>query len=141
MISVYILVILLGSSALMFYFERGSFHRSDMTWYRVGKDGNLEISPFQSIVHSFWWSIVTVTTTGYGDAVPITGLGKLVAAVTMTFGILVIALPTSIIGSNFNNEWFLHRRIRFQMKIKQKREQARAIFSDTSHSKARRIEV
>ncbi|RGB41256.1 hypothetical protein C1646_663192 [Rhizophagus diaphanus] len=122
MISVYLMVILLASSAIMYFIERGDFHKNDMTWYRIGKDGNLEASPFQSIVHSFWWSIVTLTTTGYGDAVPVTGPGKLVAALTMTCGILVIALPTSIIGSNFNNEWALHRRIRAQMRLQKTRE-------------------
>ncbi|GBB83336.1 hypothetical protein RclHR1_10060009 [Rhizophagus clarus] len=122
MISIYLLVILLASSALMYYIERGEFHKNDMTWYRTGKDGTTEVSPFQSIVHSFWWSIVTLTTTGYGDAVPVTGPGKLVAALTMTCGILVIALPTSIIGSNFNNEWAIHRRIRAQMRLQKTRE-------------------
>lgn len=116
------MVILLASSALMYFIERGDFHKNDMTWYRTGKDGKPEVSPFQSIVHSFWWSIVTLTTTGYGDAVPVTGPGKLVAALTMTCGILVIALPTSIIGSNFNNEWALHRRIRTQMRLQKTRE-------------------
>src|SRR4051812_11499110 len=130
MVSIYILVILLASSALMFFIERGDFHRNDMTWYRIGKDGNLEISPYQSIVHSFWWSIVTLTTTGYGDAVPVTGPGKLVAALTMTCGILVIALPTSIIGSNFNAEWSLHRRLRFQLKLHRRREEAKEILSN-----------
>jgi len=141
MVSVYILVILLASSALMFFIERGDFHRNDMTWYRIGKDGNLEISPFQSIVHSFWWSIVTLTTTGYGDAVPVTGPGKLVAALTMTCGILVIALPTSIIGSNFNTEWSLHRRLRFQLKLNQRRERAEEILSNVRQSKAKKIRV
>jgi hypothetical protein len=116
------MVILLASSAIMYFIERGTFHKNDLTWYRTGKDGKLEVSPFQSIVHSFWWSIVTLTTTGYGDAVPVTGPGKLVAALTMTCGILVIALPTSIIGSNFNNEWALHRRIRAQMRLQKTRE-------------------
>jgi hypothetical protein len=141
MVSVYILVILLASSALMFYIERGDFHRNDLTWYRTGKDGNPEISPFQSIIHSFWWSIVTLTTTGYGDAVPITGPGKLVAALTMTCGILVIALPTSIIGSNFNTEFTLNRRLRFQLKLHQRREQAKEILSDVRTNKAKKIKV
>ncbi len=125
MVSVYVLVILLASSALMFYIERGTFDDSKLTWYRIGSDGKPEPSPFQSIVHTFWWSIVTLTTTGYGDAVPVTGPGKLVAAITMACGLLVIALPTSIIGSNFNTEWALHRRIQFQMRLHHTREQAK----------------
>ena len=62
-------------------------------------------SQFQSIPASMWWCITTLTTVGYGDAVPITGGGKAIASVTMIIGILIIALPTSVIGSNFMNEW------------------------------------
>ncbi|CAG8479393.1 12433_t:CDS:2 [Funneliformis caledonium] len=139
-VSVYFLVILLTSSALIFYIERGEFDQRNLTWYRIGNDGNYEISPFQSIIHSLWWSIVTLTTTGYGDAVPVTGLGKFVAAVTMTCGILVIALPTSIIGSNFNAEWSFHRRLQFQMRVHKTREQAKS-FIEIGENKTKKIKV
>eukprot|EP01060_Flectonema_neradi_P025590 TRINITY_DN3438_c3_g1_i1.p1 TRINITY_DN3438_c3_g1~~TRINITY_DN3438_c3_g1_i1.p1 ORF type:complete len:430 (+),score=61.07 TRINITY_DN3438_c3_g1_i1:57-1346(+) len=58
-------------------------------------------SPFQSIPHSFWWCITTVTTVGYGDAVPATRAGRAIAAVTMVSGVFILSLPTSIIGSKF----------------------------------------
>ncbi|KAJ9470766.1 Potassium voltage-gated channel protein Shab [Diplonema papillatum] len=60
-----------------------------------------EVSPFQSVVHAFWWCITTLTTVGYGDVVPNSVGGKIVAGLTMLVGIFVLALPASIVGSNF----------------------------------------
>ena len=62
-----------------------------------------EQSPFDSIPTSFWWCLVTMTTVGYGDVVPTQPLGKILAAIVMIFGILVIALPITVIGSNFSS--------------------------------------
>ncbi|CAG8557765.1 7655_t:CDS:2 [Ambispora gerdemannii] len=124
LVSTWVFVIILTSSALLYYLERGDFNDDDNTWYRIGLSGQLEVSPYQSIIHSFWWSIVTITTTGYGDAVPLTGWGKVVSGMTMLCGILVIAVPTSIIGSNFVTEWALHRRVQFQMRLRRTRENA-----------------
>ena len=46
-----------------------------------------------------------MTTVGYGDTFPVTPAGKLVACVTMLGGILVLAFPISILGTNFSDEW------------------------------------
>lgn len=56
---------------------------------------------FASIPDCMWWSIVTMTTVGYGDAVPATAPGKIVATFTMCLGLLTIALPVTVLGSNF----------------------------------------
>jgi len=61
----------------------------------------LRQTAFASIPHALWWSVVTVTTVGYGDVVPITALGKLFGALTMVSALLVIALPVSVIGTRF----------------------------------------
>ncbi|CAG8524085.1 15454_t:CDS:2 [Acaulospora colombiana] len=117
LVFVYALLVILVSSAIIWPLERGTLGSDDI-YYRVNEQGSLEISPFQSIVHSFWWSISTITTTGYGDIIPVTPFGKLVAGLTMLCGIIVIAMPTSIIGSNLVTEWSLHQRLQFQMRVK-----------------------
>jgi voltage-gated potassium channel len=56
---------------------------------------------FGTIPDAIWWAIVTVTTVGYGETVPHTVGGRIVAGITMITGILMIALPVAIIGSSF----------------------------------------
>lgn len=58
-------------------------------------------APFQSIPHTFWWCLVTMTTVGYGDNYPITPLGKTVAGFTFLSGLLIIAFPVAILGNTF----------------------------------------
>ena len=54
---------------------------------------------FNSIPRSIYWAIVTVTTVGYGDIVPVTVLGQTIASFIMLIGYAIIAVPTGIIGS------------------------------------------
>ena len=54
---------------------------------------------FSSIPASMWWSVVTLTTVGYGDAVPITPVGRALAAVIAVLGIGLFALPAGIISA------------------------------------------
>lgn len=56
---------------------------------------------FSSIPVSIYWSIVTLTTVGYGDIVPVTTLGKTVASAIMLLGYAIIAVPTGIVASEF----------------------------------------
>ncbi|OQR80754.1 Voltage-gated Ion Channel (VIC) Superfamily, partial [Thraustotheca clavata] len=53
------------------------------------------------IAATFWWAIVTMMTVGYGDEVPVTPCGYAIASFALMSGILILALPTSVIGSNF----------------------------------------
>ena len=52
---------------------------------------------FQTVGHGVYWAIVTMTTVGYGDFVPQTLLGRLLAAVVMLLGFGIIAIPTGIV--------------------------------------------
>ena len=61
-----------------------------------------EHSPFQSILHAVWWAVVTMATTGYGDMYPRGVWGMLLASLCQMCGLLVIALPVTVIGSNFS---------------------------------------
>jgi voltage-gated potassium channel len=54
---------------------------------------------FTDIPVSMYWAVVTLTTVGYGDLAPKTGLGQLVASVVMVLGYAIIAVPTGIVTS------------------------------------------
>ncbi len=64
-------------------------------------EGAAQPQAFGSIPDSMWWAITTLTTVGYGDVVPITGLGKLVAGCTMVVGLGILALPVGIVATGF----------------------------------------
>jgi voltage-gated potassium channel len=78
---------LLFSATLMYYIE-----------------GDAQPDKFGSVPESAWWAIATLTTVGYGDATPVTALGKLVGGFTMVVGLCVLALPVAIISTGFAQE-------------------------------------
>ncbi|MFT5468782.1 MAG: voltage-gated potassium channel [Verrucomicrobiales bacterium] len=59
---------------------------------------------FSDVPSSMWWAVVTLTTVGYGDAYPITAIGKVIAGFIAILGIGLLALPTAILGSAFVEE-------------------------------------
>jgi len=61
-----------------------------------------------TIPDAMWWAIVTLSTIGYGDVVPLTALGKLIAIVSVFLGMIMIALPVGIIATAFSEQ--IHRR-------------------------------
>jgi len=60
---------------------------------------------YRSIPASFWWAIVTMTTVGYGDGYPMTAEGRTLAVFAMIAGILIIAMPITVIGDNFSKAY------------------------------------
>ncbi|MEX2131389.1 MAG: ion transporter [Pseudohongiellaceae bacterium] len=60
---------------------------------------------FSSIPRSIYWSIVTVTTVGYGDIAPQTPIGQIIASLAMICGYAIIAIPTGIVGAELMNEF------------------------------------
>ena len=59
---------------------------------------------FNSIPHSVYWTIVTLTTVGYGDISPETGLGQVIATIIMIVGYGIIAVPTGIVSAEYVTE-------------------------------------
>ena len=71
-------------------------------------EGAVQPDKFGTIPSAMWWAITTLTTVGYGDEVPITFLGRVVAGCTMVMGLGVLALPVGIVANGFMNT--IHQR-------------------------------
>lgn len=86
------LVLLLFASSIMYFLER-------------------EVQPdvFGSVPDAAWWALATLTTVGYGDAVPLTPLGKVFGGVVMVLGLCMFALPIAIIATGFSQESNRHQ--------------------------------
>jgi voltage-gated potassium channel len=85
--SLYVMLILTISTSTMIYF--------------IEKDVN---SGFNSLVDALWWSVITLSTVGYGDVVPQTQLGKLLGGLSAISGFGMFALPAGILANGFANE-------------------------------------
>ena len=59
---------------------------------------------FATIPDALWWAVITLTTVGYGDMVPVTPAGRALAGVVMLFGFCMFALPVGIIATAFARE-------------------------------------
>lgn len=65
---------------------------------------NVEPDTFPSYFDAIYWSIVSLTTIGYGDIYPITTIGKIITMITSIFGIAIIALPSGVITAGMMEE-------------------------------------
>eukprot|EP01017_Pseudomicrothorax_dubius_P036644 TRINITY_DN5269_c0_g2_i1.p1 TRINITY_DN5269_c0_g2~~TRINITY_DN5269_c0_g2_i1.p1 ORF type:complete len:576 (+),score=75.59 TRINITY_DN5269_c0_g2_i1:29-1756(+) len=68
---------------------------------QAAEDTEGRMESLHSLPDAMWWSLVTMTTVGFGDKVPHTVLGKCIAVVTGVTGMLMIAIPVAILGNNF----------------------------------------
>lgn len=59
---------------------------------------------FSNIPLGIYWAIVTLTTVGYGDITPVTGIGQFLSALVMILGYAIIAVPTGIVSAEFISE-------------------------------------
>lgn len=98
---VFISFIMVAFSTLMYFAERGVWDPAR----RAFIDATGEISQFSSIPHSLWFVAEIITTVGLGDIHPKTVTGKTIAVPLMMFSLLIIALPSIVIGRNFAESW------------------------------------
>lgn len=82
-----LLLLLVMTSSMMFFAEQQA-----------------QPEEFSSIPSAMWWSIITLTTVGYGDVFPVTAAGRLLAGIIAIVGIGLFALPAGILGSGFMEE-------------------------------------
>lgn len=75
------------------------FGASSLYW----AERHVQPDAFGSIPRALWWAIITLTTVGYGDASPITPLGKFLASIVALSGIGLVAMPTGIMASAFSD--------------------------------------
>lgn len=67
-------------------------------------EGQTQPDAFGSIPAAIWWALATVTTVGYGDVVPVTAVGKVIASMVMILGYVLLALPVGIVATAFARE-------------------------------------
>ncbi|MBL8582331.1 MAG: ion transporter, partial [Rhizobiaceae bacterium] len=83
-------------------------------------EGGVQPDDFGSIPRAMWWSVVTLTTVGYGDVRPVTVLGRILAGMTAVSGLGLIAMPTGILAAAFSDA------MQRQREEKEKRQAERA---------------
>jgi voltage-gated potassium channel len=81
------------------------FSASALYWI----EGKIQPDDFGSIPRALWWSVITLTSVGYGDAAPITPLGKIVGGMVAILGVALIAIPTGILAAAFSDAFRQHR--------------------------------
>ena len=71
------------------------------TFLMYNLESRAENTQMKTLLDALWWCIATVTTVGYGDVVPVTSLGRIMAIIYMFFGITLIAVLLGVISNNF----------------------------------------
>jgi voltage-gated potassium channel Kch len=71
------------------------------TFLMYSLESRAENTQMKTLLDALWWCIATVTTVGYGDVVPVTSLGRIMAIIYMFFGITLIAVLLAVISNNF----------------------------------------
>lgn len=89
----------LAGSALLF---AGLLLFSGVAMYLA--EGRVQPAQLGDVPHAMWWAVVTLSTVGYGDVVPVTLAGKMIAGITMILGIMFFALPVGIIATSFQEQ-------------------------------------
>lgn len=72
-------------------------------------EADVQPDKFGSIPRAMWWAVVTLTTIGYGDAIPKTVMGKIIGGFIAILGVMLIALPTGLFAASFTEGIQRHR--------------------------------
>jgi voltage-gated potassium channel len=80
-------------------YPKGAYYRQNLL------NTHQEPTPFESVLHGLYWSIVTSTTVGYGDFYPTSPGGRIFACACTFLGIIAIAMPVTVLGTHFNKEY------------------------------------
>ncbi len=98
----------------LYIFSVAFFLSSSLIYYAEHK---VQPEDFRSIPDAMYWSIITLTTVGYGDVSPVTVFGKSIAVITAIFGVVVVALLTGIVANAFNTQ-MERRKIIFEDQVR-----------------------
>lgn len=82
-------IVVIAGTVIMYNLEKGA-----------------ENSQMTTLLDALWWCVATVTTVGYGDVVPVTSIGRIVALVYMFFGIILISTTLAVISNTFYKKRF-----------------------------------
>jgi len=88
-------------ASLMFTIEANSLEDTDTS--------KLLTDPINTIPEAIWWAIITVTTVGYGDTIPLSFGGKILSLFALLFGVILISLPVAIMGNKFQDVYLSHK--------------------------------
>jgi len=97
----FVLMVVIVFSTLLYFIERGTWDNTLETF--INSDG--DPSQFASIPAAAWFVIVTISTVGYGEITPRSFLGRLITLPLLLFGLLLIALPSFVLGREFSIVW------------------------------------
>lgn len=93
-------IVIIFTSALMYYAE-----------------GDAQPDKLSSIPAAMYWSVISLTTVGYGDVSPITPAGKVISMLTAFMGVATVALFTGIMASSFNKQ-LVRRKVIYEQELR-----------------------
>ncbi|KAI0249709.1 hypothetical protein BJV78DRAFT_1129192 [Lactifluus subvellereus] len=97
----FVLMVVIVFSTLLYFIERGSWDET----LEVFINSNGDPSQFASIPAAAWYVIRPISTVGYGEITPRSFLGRLITLPLLIFGLLLIALPSFVLGREFSIVW------------------------------------
>ena len=107
---------------------------STLIFYAERKGPMMESDTFPTIPIGFWWSIITMTTVGYGDISPKSALGYCIGAICALCGVLLLALTIPVLSNNFAL-FYIHARTREQITARNKKENADTLAGKVANGK------